>query len=59
MSTEIHTLTLAQMQHALQQGEASSRELTDHCLARIDALNPGLNACGINRIHLLNQLKHG
>jgi len=44
MSTEIHTLTLAQMQHALQQGEASSRELTDHCLARIDALNPGLNA---------------
>lgn len=44
MSSELHTLTLSQMQKALQAGEASSRELTDHCLARIDALNPELNA---------------
>jgi len=44
MSSELHTLTLSQMQKTLQAGEASSRELTDHCLARIDALNPELNA---------------
>ena len=44
MSTETHTLTLSQMQSGLQAGDVSSRELTDHCLARIDELNPTLNA---------------
>ena len=44
MSTGLHTLSLKQMQQALQNGDASSRELTDHCLSRIDALNPELNA---------------
>jgi len=44
MSAELHTLTLAQMQSALQAGDVSSRELVDHSLKRIDSLNPDINA---------------
>lgn len=44
MSTELHTLTLAGMQSAMQAGEVSSRELVDHSLQRIEAVNPEINA---------------
>lgn len=44
MSSELHQLTLAGMQQAMQSGDASSRELTMSCLQRINALNPTLNA---------------
>ena len=44
MSNELHKQTLAQLQKTLQAGEASSREITDHYLTRIEALNPEINA---------------
>jgi len=40
----LHTLTLAQMQAQLSAGAVSSKELTAHCLQRIDAHNTDLNA---------------
>lgn len=44
MSTELHQLTLAGMRDAMQSGQTSSVELTEHCLQRIEQINPGLNA---------------
>jgi aspartyl-tRNA(Asn)/glutamyl-tRNA(Gln) amidotransferase subunit A len=37
-------LTLLEAAHALRAGEFSSAELTDACLARVEAINPALNA---------------
>jgi amidase len=37
-------LTILDLQRAMDLGELSSVALTEHCLARIDALNPALNA---------------
>jgi len=44
VSSGLHTLTLAQMQAKMIAGDVSSRELTDHSLQRIEALNGDLNA---------------
>jgi len=42
--SELHTLTLAQMQAQLNAGSVSSRELVQHCLQRIERHNGNLNA---------------
>ncbi|NUM43360.1 MAG: Asp-tRNA(Asn)/Glu-tRNA(Gln) amidotransferase subunit GatA [Anaerolineales bacterium] len=41
---DLTTLSLTQYSHLLHSGELSSRELTEACLARIDALDPDLQA---------------
>ncbi|HBO54935.1 amidase [Janibacter terrae] len=44
MTNELWTLPATRMRDLLDSGEASSRELVDSCLARIEAVNPRLNA---------------
>ncbi|HNB53480.1 MAG TPA: amidase, partial [Anaerolineales bacterium] len=41
---DLTTLSLTQHSHLLRSGDLSSRELTQACLARIDALDPDLHA---------------
>jgi len=43
-NADLHQLTLAQMQTALNSGSVSSRELTEHCVQRIAALDGDLNS---------------
>ena len=46
MSTgPLHFQTIATLARLLRRGEISALELTDHFLARIEAVNPKLNAC--------------
>ena len=40
----MHHATITQLAEALRRGKVSSVELTDHCLARIERLDGGLNA---------------
>src|SRR5688572_19840588 len=42
--TELHHLTLAELNEGLRARRFSSVEITRHCLARIERLNPALNA---------------
>ena len=42
--TELHRLTLAELNEGLRARRFSSVELTRHFLARIERFNPGLNA---------------
>ena len=44
MSAALHELSIAEAGALLRKGEVSSRELTEHALARIAAIDPAINA---------------
>jgi len=44
MSSEIWQLDATATAHGIRTGQFSSREATESCLARLDAVNPRLNA---------------
>jgi len=55
----LHQLTIHELQNMLRDGEVSSREITEACFERIDAVEDGLNAyITLTRESALRQAEH-